>query len=112
LTGWCRWSGRAASEKRGWALEAARGLASRFADGLALADLAPLAAPGLVVQAVAQAVGVRIELDREPQAAIISLLFAPQMVSSVALATMQRHIDQLARGRPSRTIGLMPPGVL
>jgi len=41
-----------------------------------------------------------------------SSLFAPQMVSSVALATMQRHIDQLARGRSSRTIGLIPPGVL
>jgi non-specific serine/threonine protein kinase len=56
------------------ALEAARGLSSRYADGLALADLAPLAAPQLVVQAVAQAVGVRIELDREPQAAVVSLL--------------------------------------
>src|SRR5262249_39406817 len=51
------------------ALEAARGLGSRYADGVALADLAPIAAPELVVQAVAQALGLRIELDREPQAA-------------------------------------------
>jgi len=40
-----------------------------------------------------------------------SSLFAPQILSSVARATIQRHIDRIARRGSSNGIGLMPPGV-
>jgi len=62
------------------ALEVARTLGSCYADGVILADLAPIAAPELVVQAVARALGLRIELDREPQTAILSFLSGRQLL--------------------------------
>ena len=62
------------------ALEVARSLGSRYADGVILVDLAPLAIPELVVQAVARALELRIELDREPQAAILRFLTARQLL--------------------------------
>jgi len=62
------------------ALEVARGCGSRYADGVVFVDMAPLAAPELVVQAVARSLGLRIELDREPQAAIVSLLVPRQLL--------------------------------
>jgi non-specific serine/threonine protein kinase len=62
------------------ALEVVRSLGSRYADGVILADLAPLASPELVVQAVARALGLRTELDREPQSAILSFLTARQLL--------------------------------
>lgn len=41
------------------AIEAARGLADRFADGVAFIDLAPVTDPALVPRAIAEAIGVR-----------------------------------------------------
>jgi hypothetical protein len=40
-----------------------------------------------------------------------SSLFAPQMMSSVALATIHRHIDELSGRRAPNGTALMPPGV-
>jgi len=62
------------------ALEAARDIAGRYADGVTLADLAPLVAPELVVQTVAQALGLRVELDREPLIAVTSLLASRRLL--------------------------------
>jgi transcriptional regulator with XRE-family HTH domain len=62
------------------ALEVARTLGSRYADGVILVDLGPIAAPELVVQAIARALGLRIELDREPQAATLSFLSARELL--------------------------------
>ena len=45
-----------------------------------LAPLAPLAAPELVAQSVAHALGLRIELDRKPHGAIFSFLAARQVL--------------------------------
>jgi predicted ATPase len=62
------------------ALEVARGHRSRYVDGVIFADLAPLATPELVVQTVARSLGLRVELDREPLAAIVSFLVPRQLL--------------------------------
>jgi non-specific serine/threonine protein kinase len=62
------------------ALEVARGHRSRYVDGVIFADLAPLATPELVVQTVARSLGLRVELDREPLAAIVSFLAPRQLL--------------------------------
>jgi hypothetical protein len=62
------------------ALEVARRAADGYADGPVFVDLAPLATPELVVQAVARALGLRIELDRNPHAAVFRFLQARQVL--------------------------------
>src|SRR5579863_9879283 len=62
------------------AVEVARGYSNRYPDGVIFADLAPLATPELVVQAVARALGIRIELDHEPQTAVVSFLATRQLL--------------------------------
>ena len=52
-------------DKTRLALEAARRVASDFADGVTFVDLAPLTEPALVLHAVAQALGVREAGDRD-----------------------------------------------
>jgi predicted ATPase/transcriptional regulator with XRE-family HTH domain len=56
------------------AAEVARSLADCYRDGAHWVDLGPLARPELVVQAVAQAVRLRIERDRDPLTALLSYL--------------------------------------
>jgi predicted ATPase/transcriptional regulator with XRE-family HTH domain len=56
------------------AAEVAGSLSELYRDGASWVDLGPLARPKLVAQAVAQAVGLRIERDRDPLAALLSYL--------------------------------------
>jgi predicted ATPase len=56
------------------AAEVAGSLADCYRDGAHWVDLSPLARPDLVIQAVAQAVGLRIERDHDPLAALVSCL--------------------------------------
>jgi transcriptional regulator with XRE-family HTH domain len=53
------------------ATEVGRNVAAEYTDGAWLVELAPLAQPELVVQAIARALRVRIELDRQPQSSLI-----------------------------------------
>jgi predicted ATPase/DNA-binding XRE family transcriptional regulator len=62
------------------ALEVVRVAANRYVAGVVFVDLAPLTRPEHVVDAVARAVGLRIELDREPYAAIVSFLAARELL--------------------------------
>jgi non-specific serine/threonine protein kinase len=62
------------------ALELARKCVGGHQDGLVFVDLAPLATPELVVQAVAGALGLRVELDRNPQGAILRFLEARDLL--------------------------------
>jgi predicted ATPase/DNA-binding CsgD family transcriptional regulator/DNA-binding XRE family transcriptional regulator len=56
------------------ALEIGTRLASEYADGVCLVRLAPLAQGELVVQATAGALGIRVELDRQPTSALTRFL--------------------------------------
>jgi non-specific serine/threonine protein kinase len=56
------------------ALELSSGLTGAFADGVYLVELAPLTAPELVAQVTARALRVRVELDRQPQSALVRFL--------------------------------------
>jgi non-specific serine/threonine protein kinase len=62
------------------ALELSSGLAGAFADGVYLVELAPLTAPELVAQVTARALRVRVELDRQPQSALVRFLATRQVL--------------------------------
>jgi non-specific serine/threonine protein kinase len=62
------------------ALEVAARLTNQFVDGVFLVDLAPLTTTQLVMPAVARAVGLRVELDREPHSAIFTYLAPRQLL--------------------------------
>ena len=62
------------------ALELSSGLAGAFADGVYLVELAPLTAPELVAQVIARALRVRVELDRQPQSALVRFLGTRQVL--------------------------------
>jgi len=56
------------------AIQLAASAARRYADGVYLIDLAALTQPELAVQGIAQVLGLRVELDRQPEAAVIGHL--------------------------------------
>jgi non-specific serine/threonine protein kinase len=62
------------------ALEVAERIGGAYVDGVFVVDLSPLSQPELVVQAVAQALDLRIELDRHPQMAMLTFLRARQLL--------------------------------
>jgi predicted ATPase len=62
------------------ALAIAGGLTHASRDGVFLIELAPLSQAELVVQAVAQGLGIRIELDREPLRSLVSVLATRQVL--------------------------------
>src|SRR5216110_3252375 len=63
-------TGAGGSGKTSLALEVARGLVGAFPDGVWLVELAPLADPTLVPQAVASALGLREGGGRAPRDAL------------------------------------------
>jgi predicted ATPase/serine/threonine protein kinase len=67
-------TGVGGSGKTRLAVQVASELASSFADGVVLVELAPLAEPSLVAQAIAMAGGVRDAWDRGGEAALIDAL--------------------------------------
>jgi predicted ATPase/DNA-binding XRE family transcriptional regulator len=62
------------------AVEVARILSRRYADGTAFVDLATVAAPELAVPAVAQALGLRVEIDHNPEAGVFGFLAMRQLL--------------------------------
>jgi non-specific serine/threonine protein kinase len=62
------------------ALEVAERRADAYSGGVILVDLAPLGQPELVAQSLAQALGLRTELDRQPLAAVLTVLAARQLL--------------------------------
>jgi transcriptional regulator with XRE-family HTH domain len=76
------------------ATEVARTLAAEYTDGVWMVELAPLAQPELVVQAIARALGVRIELDRRPQASLIRYLETRELL--LVLDTCEHLLDACA----------------
>jgi predicted ATPase len=76
------------------ALEVADRCAHAYADGVSLIDLAPLRQPELVAQNLAQALGLRTELDRQPQAAVLTFLAARRLL--LVLDNCEHLIDACA----------------
>jgi non-specific serine/threonine protein kinase len=62
------------------AIQTVANVADRFADGVFVVDVAPLTHPELLVQALAEALRLRTELDRQPQTAVLTLLAERQLV--------------------------------
>jgi predicted ATPase/DNA-binding CsgD family transcriptional regulator/transcriptional regulator with XRE-family HTH domain len=62
------------------AIEAVRGLAAKYRSNVCMVDLAPLAQPDLAVQATARALGLRVELDRQPHSALIRFLTGRELL--------------------------------
>lgn len=88
-------TGAGGAGKTSLALEVARELAPRFADGAWLVELAPLANPDLVPQAVASALGVRTGASRSPEHALVAWLRTRQLL--LLLDNCEHLIDACAR---------------
>ena len=61
-------------------MEIVERIGGSYADGVFVVDLSPIAQPEPVVQAAAQALGLRTELDRQPQMAILTYLRTRQLL--------------------------------
>jgi predicted ATPase len=62
------------------AIEVVRGLAAEYHGNVCLVDFASLAQPELAVQATARALGLRVELDRQPQSALMRFLAGRELL--------------------------------
>jgi non-specific serine/threonine protein kinase len=88
-------TGAGGAGKTSLALEVARELAPRAADGAWLVELAPLADPDLVPQAVATVLGVPIGASHSPEQALVTSLRARQLL--LVLDNCEHLIDVCAR---------------
>src|SRR5207248_1673752 len=90
-------TGAGGAGKTSLALQVARDLApaAEFADGAWLVELAPLADPGLVPQAVATALGVQTGASNSPEQALVAWLRARQLL--LVLDNCEHLVDACAR---------------